>query len=113
MTNERIYCPDCEPVKNRRGDRVGGILELVERNYSGCGVDYFSCPECGHAFCVSYKVAVITRDEAWEDKEEVERLAAEKKERTAAAILKKLVEAAPGTVAHDEAMKRARQLVGK
>lgn len=72
---DQLYCPDCKPVLSKSGNRLTGRLMMVEDNYSGCGVDYMSCGDCGHVFCVSYRVDEIRRDEAWEDKEEVERLA--------------------------------------
>lgn len=91
MTNDRIYCPDCGLGKNRRGDVIGTDLELIEHNYSGCAVDMMHCPECGHAFAVTYKVDKITREQSWEDKEEVARLLKEKEERTARALLRRIV----------------------
>lgn len=64
LGNDRVLCPDCPPVKrNVRGvEKVfGPWLELRERSYSGTGVDHAACPECGHAFLVSYKVDEVTR----------------------------------------------------
>lgn len=91
MTNDRIYCPDCGLGKNRRGDVIGTDLELTEHNYSGCGVDIMHCPECAHVFEVSFKVDQIKRIPDWEDKEEIARLLKEKEERTAKALLRRIV----------------------
>ena len=55
----RPACPDC---KKRH------TLEVVESNYSGCGVDMVGCNNCKHVFCVSYKIDTLTRDTAWETK---------------------------------------------
>lgn len=66
-----LYCPDCKPVytkgegaKFRR--RCNGQLQLSEGNYSGTGVDMVYCPDCGHGFSISYKVAAIDRAEDWD-----------------------------------------------
>ena len=95
MTNDRIFCPDCGTGKNRRGDIVGIDLEVTERNYSGCAEDIMHCPGCGHVFAVSYKVAAIVRAQDWEDAELIAKLAKEKEERTAKAILRRIVTGTP------------------
>ena len=58
-----IFCRVCKPVFRRKKpeERVGVRLELVEDNYSGCGVDIASCPECKNIFQISYKVDEITK----------------------------------------------------
>lgn len=71
---EKIFCPLCPPRFNRRKDKIGVCLDLIESNYSGCGEDIMSCPECAKTFSISYKVDEITRIPDWEDKEEVARL---------------------------------------
>lgn len=62
---ERILCPDCPQFKkvDRNGNQitVGSCLELVEHNYSGCGVDHFQCPKCDSMFEVSYKIAEVKK----------------------------------------------------
>lgn len=57
-TSGPVYCPNCPPQyrKRRPDERVGVHLELTVENYSGCGVDFADCPECGKRFQVSYKV---------------------------------------------------------
>jgi hypothetical protein len=54
-------CPDCPRSRNKRGEFIGVELEVVEDNYSGCGVDICRCPECGCLYQVSYKVDCITK----------------------------------------------------
>lgn len=52
-----IFCPDCkiDYVITKFGvRRFGSILEIIEKNYSGCGVDIYECPKCKHRFQVSY-----------------------------------------------------------
>jgi hypothetical protein len=56
----RKECPNCPLTKTRRGGLRGVELELVNDNYSGCGVDIVRCPECGKDFQVSYKIDTIT-----------------------------------------------------
>ena len=55
------YCPECRPLRNHKGRRIDQPLDLVESNYSGCGVDIAQCPTCGKTFQISYKVAEIIR----------------------------------------------------
>ena len=89
---EVIYCPDCKPVFNRRKVQINAHMECSESNYSGTGEDLYACPDCGHAFFVSYKVDKINRAEDFEDKEEIARLAEEKKEFTALSMIKWLLQ---------------------
>jgi hypothetical protein len=61
LTGETVYCPACPPFwigkKNkRRGDLP---LQLLERNYSGTGVDIAFCPNCNKKFAVHYQVAKV------------------------------------------------------
>lgn len=58
-THDTVFCPVCEPVRNKRGDQINGRLECTCHNYSGCSVDFGECPDCGRRFEVSYKVAEI------------------------------------------------------
>jgi uncharacterized Zn finger protein (UPF0148 family) len=50
------YCPNCEPILNKKDRRVDEPLKLVVKNYSGCAVDIAVCPRCNHRFQISYKV---------------------------------------------------------
>lgn len=59
------YCPVCPPIQTKRGLRYHK-LELIESNYSGCGVDMAICDKCRRGFCISYKVDKIERDRAWD-----------------------------------------------
>jgi hypothetical protein len=88
-----IECPECPGFgKRNRKPR----LICVQRNYSGCSVDYGYCEECGKAWCISYKVDNLKRDKAWdmpsrkerEAEEANEKLEEEKKERAELARLK-------------------------
>lgn len=54
------HCPICEPVFNKRKQRIDIPLQLVNENYSGCGVDIGQCTKCQRYFQVSYKVDEIT-----------------------------------------------------
>ena len=56
----RRECPNCPKILNRRGKLRGIELELINDNYSGCGVDICRCPECGKDFQVSYKIDAVT-----------------------------------------------------
>ena len=62
FSGHHIECPDCK-VADRRWNPM---LFVVDKNYSGTSVDYGACPECGHAFSVSYAVAEVRRDAAWD-----------------------------------------------
>lgn len=42
------YCPKCKGLSSK--------LELIEENYSGCGVDWGQCTKCKHVFEISYVV---------------------------------------------------------
>jgi hypothetical protein len=64
FNNQPIYCPECLPCPHT-SNREGVQLKLVERNYSGCGVDIASCPMCKKCFQVSYKVNEITEVKGW------------------------------------------------
>lgn len=64
------YCPACPTVVNKRGRTMNEPLRLLESNYSGCGVDMASCPECGKVWEISYKVDRMTRAKSWEAKTE-------------------------------------------
>jgi hypothetical protein len=52
------FCPNCQPIFSKKNQmlRVGKQLQLVERNYSGCGVDHYECPSCMKLYSVSYKI---------------------------------------------------------
>jgi hypothetical protein len=73
-----VYCPECKPVvkrnKNGKSRRLNSYLTLEESNYSGCGVDIYSCPDCRKVFQISYKVDEVIRIPEWEDRQEVTRL---------------------------------------
>lgn len=59
----QIDCPECPPFgKRNRRHR----LECSEQNYSGCGIDIGTCPECGKAWEVSFRVDKLTRAENWD-----------------------------------------------
>jgi len=64
FNGQPIYCPHCLP-----GPYVSNImgveLELIERNYSGCGVDIAYCPRCKKGYQISYKVDEIEEVEGW------------------------------------------------
>jgi len=80
LGNDRVLCPDCQPIERVvRGvcKVVGPWLQLRERSYSGTGVDHAACPECGHAFFVSYKVDDVTRNEDFDEGSRAERDAEE------------------------------------
>jgi hypothetical protein len=61
-----VFCPECEPIYNRRGEPVGPQLECSESNYSGCGADMANCPKCGKGWCISFQVDEVTRAEVWD-----------------------------------------------
>ena len=71
------YCLCCPKWINKNGKEKGQELEITETNYSGCGVDIWSCPECGRGFQISYKVDKITRAEDWDGETMKEREANE------------------------------------
>lgn len=68
---QQILCPDCPQMEVRLPKDAppekqgvilrGSILEEVEHNYSGCGVDHYQCPTCEALFSVSYKIDEITK----------------------------------------------------
>ncbi len=66
--NETIPCPHCAALPEFQGTnlRFAPRLECCERNYSGCSVDIASCPTCGKAYQVSYKVAAVTPVPSWD-----------------------------------------------
>lgn len=66
MACYNIFCPDCEPIFNKRKIQIGQVLVEIERNYSGCGVDIYDCPVCKHCFQISYKIDKIERLKDWE-----------------------------------------------
>ena len=77
-----IPCPDCKPF-GKDGKRRH-LLYCCERNYSGTAQDHAECPECGHAFFISYKVDEITRCPDFDgqsreerEKDELQRIAKE------------------------------------
>lgn len=53
------YCPTCPPVLNKKNRRIDPPLQLLNSNYSGCGVDIAVCSTCQHRFQISYKVDKI------------------------------------------------------
>ncbi len=62
-----VYCPECpvQKLTNKRTKKtrtVRPVLDVYARNYSGCGVDLATCPECGKGFAISYGVDKITRE---------------------------------------------------
>lgn len=63
---EMSCCPECPPIKDKKGRIIGPWLRLTERNYSGTGVDMVYCEKCGKGFQVSYKVDQIIRAKDWD-----------------------------------------------
>lgn len=63
MNPATIFCPECPPVfrKSKPEERCGCVLIEIERNYSGCGVDIYECPNCNSRFQISYKVDEILK----------------------------------------------------
>lgn len=62
----RILCPACpQETKIIRGREVliGKDLDIIETNYSGCGVDIAFCETCQKKYQISYKVDQITEVE--------------------------------------------------
>lgn len=57
----RKECPNCPKIKTKKGGLRGVELELVNDNYSGCGVDICRCPTCNGTFQVSYKIDKIDK----------------------------------------------------
>lgn len=56
----QILCPVCPTVYNKKHKPTDATkLELIESNYSGCGVDIAECPQCKKVFQISYKVDEI------------------------------------------------------
>ncbi len=55
-----VFCPKCPPHLTKQKQQIGIHLECTVHNYSGCGVDFGECPECGGRFQVSYKVDEVT-----------------------------------------------------
>ena len=78
----------------------------MERNYSGCGVDYMHCPDCGHVFCVSYRVDEMVRATDWENKEEIENLAEERLERSSQRMLKWVLKNVPDKITDANILKQ-------
>lgn len=64
-----IECPECP--RSGQGNKKPN-LTLTSRNYSGSGIDIGNCPECGKAFCISYKIANIDRISSWDKPKRVE-----------------------------------------
>lgn len=60
-SSERVFCPNCPPVYNRRGNRIGEVLKCTERNYSGCFVDIAYCEKCENEYEISYKVDKVKK----------------------------------------------------
>lgn len=106
------YCKDCKPkyltnrkTKKRRITRPE--LELIESNWHGTGADMANCSECGHSFCITYRVDTITRNSTdWdgpsraelEAEAEAERLKKIEEEKE---LLRQLAEKYPDEVKHD------------
>ena len=114
---ESVFCPDCPPRYKRTSAgyqtikvQAGVVLNVVEKNYHGTSEDLMTCPSCGHVFFVSYMVDEVTRDESYEDKDRVAKLAQIKKERKAQYLLKMMVENEPGTQPFEDARKQAQEL---
>ncbi len=63
-----IPCPECPRIERRKGKgpSFGPMLIVMERNYSGCSVDYGQCEECGKAWCICYIVDSIERAPDWD-----------------------------------------------
>lgn len=64
--DQQILCPKCpqkQKIINLGKDAkiitLGSDLDLVEENYSGCGVDHARCPQCNKLFQILYKVDKI------------------------------------------------------
>lgn len=50
------YCPKCDPVFNKRGNRIDEPLLLTTRNYSGTGTDIAHCRNCDGYFMLTYQI---------------------------------------------------------
>lgn len=50
------YCASCKPIGVKK---LQPVLELINQNYSGCGVDIGKCPNCDKYYQISYKVDKI------------------------------------------------------
>ena len=74
-----LECPEC-PGAGKSG-KYKPKLFCVERNYSGCSVDYGQCEECGKAWCVSYAVKELRRDKEWDGESRAEQEAAKEREK--------------------------------
>jgi len=55
------FCPECDPIFNKRGDQVGQHLSCTTHNYSGTGTDIAVCQNCHKSFIIAYKVESIQR----------------------------------------------------
>ena len=59
LPTRHSFCPSCTLS-------IGTKLELVERNYSGCGVDIAYCNVCRHHYAIYYKVDKIEPCPKWD-----------------------------------------------
>jgi hypothetical protein len=53
---ETVSCPECPKEE----------LTVVEKNYSGCSIDFGRCSKCGKAWQISFKVDEIKRIPDWD-----------------------------------------------
>jgi hypothetical protein len=53
------YCPKCDSVINKRGNRIDEPLALTTRNYSGTGTDIVHCRTCDRYFILTYQIKSI------------------------------------------------------
>jgi len=58
-----IECPECQPAEKRQRRPK---LECSAQNYSGCGEDMGTCPECGKTWAVSFRVDKLKRAPEWD-----------------------------------------------
>jgi len=58
--DEIPFCPNPECVFGRNHDRRP-VLDMIENNVSGSGVDMMVCGSCEREYYVSYKIDKIER----------------------------------------------------
>jgi len=54
-----IDCPHCSFAQSKKTIKMVRELTIIEKNYSGCGVDIGYCKDCNRKFQISYKVDKI------------------------------------------------------